>query len=438
MKLPTAYVAMEFKARELASNVLVAGRLVSSGCRVYLGDHYSVRRLIDCSPSSGGVYLDKGTLPLQEMQSVKSRVSGIVVLDQELSAASPMLERFIPGRFYSGTTSLIDAYLVSGPRLIEMVRRFDAELGDRTTVTGWPRVDLWAPPFSGVYKAESSRLRDEHGAFMLYTSSFGFLSARSVRRAPRYQGNVDEAGVAFDAFRVAIRDLRRWDADDAVPPIIIRPHPSENVGRWRSELSGLKKTQVMLKGELSPWIQASEGVIHPGSTAALEAIVGGKVTYFHHLGDVDRTLSLPARLSDYQVPLGSGTPSEDCVTTDIGVKTSAQEEFSDLVYRPPETASELVRQVLMAHAGKPLMPVESGLGSWRPEAWLRDQRRRLGLMKWEVQWRLGLTDLAPMSQSLPGGISSMDVVAPLEAWGLDGAVSARRLGRALWVLEPTS
>lgn len=438
MKLLTAFVAVEFKARELTSNILVAAQLVSLGCRVYLGDHYAIRRLIDCSSSSGGVYLDKGTLPLPTMQSVKNHVSGIVVLDQELSAASPVLDRFIPGRFYPGTESLIDAYLVSGPKMIEMVRRFDATLGDRTKVTGWPRVDLWAPPFSSVFAPESSRLRDKHGAFLLYTSSFGFLSPRSVRRAPRYQGNVDEAGVAFEAFKVAISDLRRWDADAAVPAIIVRPHPSENAARWRSELSGSKKTKVILKGELSPWIQASEGVIHPGSTAALEAFVAGKDTYFHHLGDRERTLSLPARVSDYQIHFAGGTPLAECATTDMSVKALADLELGTLVHRPPESASELVSKVLVAHAGKPLLPIESGLGSWKPERWFRDQRRRAGLLKWEIQWRLGLTDLAPMSQTLPSGISSRDILAPLEAWGLDHAVSTRRLGRALWVLEPPS
>ena len=436
VKLPTVLIPIEVKPRELTAQVLVAWRLTAAGCRVYLGDHYSIRQLVECSGVTGGVYFDKGTLPLAETESIKARVPRLVILDAELSPAAPSLELGLPGRFYPGTLRLIDAYLVSGPKILDVVRRFSHELGARTLVTGWPRLDMWASPYSDIHKARAEQLRRYYGCFLLYASSFFFVTDKSVKHAEKSVISKEDARASLEAFRQAVSDIRRWDRDPSVPPIVVRPHPSESLRSWRAAVSGLTKTRVAFEGELSPWIQAAAGVVHPGSTSALEAYVGGMPTYFHELARDPRGMGLPARISCYRLPEGASAPNSEAPENDAGLRSAARDEFDGFFARPPRGAVEKIREVLMLHAGDPVPPFESVRRGGRVRPWLRNQRRSVGLVKWEVKWALGRTHIAPLRQTFPHGITSFDITNPLVAWGAHEETVARRLGRSLWCLEP--
>jgi hypothetical protein len=65
---------------------------------------------------------------------------------------------------------------------------------------------------------------------------------------------------------------------------------------------------------------------------------------------------------------------------------------------------------------------------------LRNFRRRMGLMKWEVMWLCNATAYEPPSQALKGGIKRKDFNLVLKF--LNNRATLKRIGKDLWLLAP--
>ena len=75
--------------------------------------------------------------------------------------------------------------------------------------------------------------------------------------------------------------LKKYDKIKNCPQIIIRPHPAEDIDAWFEFSKKVSNIKVVYEGEISPWINASSGLLHRGCTSAIQAHMQGlPIAYF--------------------------------------------------------------------------------------------------------------------------------------------------------------
>lgn len=279
---PTIYLPVEIKARELKAKVLLAMIASRNGFRVYLGTKHAVDRLVKRKMQKGGIYFYKGGKPASTLEKLRYRVDHFVVLDEEMGPAVQELDRYYQGRIYPGTEGMVDQIFLIGQTHLDALRRVRPKLASRAHVTGWPRVDLWRPEFKRQFESEVEALRRRFGDYLLFSSDFGIVSEDTLEaererlRASNFTEEtrnhfLQQLELAFRDFLDFIELVRTIDSDPTFPPLVIRPHPSEDIGTWHRHLPLLRKTYIAFDGEISPWLYASRGLIHRGCTTAVQA-----------------------------------------------------------------------------------------------------------------------------------------------------------------------
>ncbi len=282
---PTIYLPVEIKAREFKAKVLLALIAARQGFRVYLGSKVSIDRLVREKSGNGGIYFYKGGKAAKDLHAIKQRTERFVVLDEELGPAVQDLGYFYKRRIYPGTEGYVDRLYVIGDVHREVIAQVRPQLLDKVEVTGWPRVDLWRADFKIPYAADIQTLQARFGQFLLFSSDFGILSEQTINQEIARLRQVKSSQEEYDHYersmRAAYADfldfvelVKRMDADPEFPPLIIRPHPSEDIRLWHKHLSGLQRVKIIFEGEVSPWLYASCGLLHRGCTTAVQAYVG--------------------------------------------------------------------------------------------------------------------------------------------------------------------
>lgn len=281
---PTVYLVVEIKAREFKSKVLLALFAVLQGFRVYLGTKESIDRLVSEKKEKGGIYFYKGGKSHALVSSIKRKCEYFVVLDEEMGPAIQELDLLYTRRIYPGTESMIDKLFLVGQSHLDSIGRVRPSLLSRAVVTGWPRVDLWKDDFFYIYSSDVSDIKSRYGEFFLFSSDFGINSKEKMslelsRLRETKSDSVDYGSydLVFSSYYQEYLEfidlLRRLDKDDNCPTIIVRPHPAEDHSAWHKDLEGLKHVKCVYEGEITPWLLASNALLHRGCTTAVQAYV---------------------------------------------------------------------------------------------------------------------------------------------------------------------
>ena len=285
--LKTIYIPIEIKSRELESQALLAGFLIEKGYRVYIGSHAAIFSLLEAKKYKAGIYLDKGTQTLSRTRQISSKCDAMYILDQELGPVhepddSNTSNNPVAERFYQGTEDYVHSYLTVGPYITREAKRF---LPPTVAIveTGWPRIDLQTHFQKELYQRQSQLLQQKYGQYFLLVTDFGplldnkrernRLTARIKFESPRTSSYWNSA--IYDREQI-VKILKEWGKSSAGPKIVFRPHPSEDSRIWKRLLKGIPNIFIVKGGEITSFISASQGVIHRGSTVAVQAFVMGK------------------------------------------------------------------------------------------------------------------------------------------------------------------
>lgn len=290
----TIYVPIEIKAREFYSQVLLATTVAEAGGRLYLGSKNAIFTALARKPESGGVLLYKGGSGNgRGFESLSKLVGAIAVLDQEMSPAR--IDKDPAARFLGNDLTYVSRHYFVQQEFADLLLSARPEVGgDAVRVFGWPRVDLWHPNYARFWEPEVKRIEKEYGEFVLFVSDFCFLhpedvelrveQARQDALYSRDSIDLDEIGRegrdAVKEFHQIVQFLHLLDSNPNFPPVVVRPHPSENHLRWNEALDGMRKTSVVFDGDVTPWLLASVALFHRGSTTAFQAVSAGKPVGF--------------------------------------------------------------------------------------------------------------------------------------------------------------
>lgn len=331
------YIPIEIKAREFASQVFLSGQLAKTDARVFLGSKASIDRLINEKKKTCGVYLYKGGgSSIEKFKKLAPKVSSIAVLDQEVSPALKSYD-YIRIRFVAGSLDYVSRLYYVGPAsknaAVDHLKDFDAS---KIRDYGWPRVDLWMPKNHHIWSDAINQIQNEYGRdFILFSSDFGansrkLVEERSLRLeivgAQKTQQELAlfraSQNTSYDNFNHFIDFLHELDSDARLPTIIIRPHPAEDHAVWTERTSHLKNVKVVYRGDITPWLLASSGLLHRGCTTAIQAVMSNtKTGYLIDYADRENTSVVPdlsPSLSDIEDVVSWNNDNRGSISFDIG------------------------------------------------------------------------------------------------------------------------
>ena len=282
------YIPIEIKPREFTSQVYLAGELAKNGARVFIGSKSSTDRLVNEKDNDQGIYLYKGGgSSVEKFRNISKKVTSIIVLDQEISPALKTYE-YIRTRFVEGSLKYVSRLYYVGCEAKESAIKYLKDIEPEKIVdSGWPRVDLWRPSNHHIWKNEINKIHEEYGDdFIFFSADFGANSQRLLeersRRVEIFGAKKTQHELEFirknqknsyENFNQFIDFLHEMDSDSRIPPIIVRPHPSEDHKIWIEKTKNLIKTKVVYRGNITPWLLASKGLLHRGCTTAIEAAI---------------------------------------------------------------------------------------------------------------------------------------------------------------------
>ena len=442
MEKPAIYICIEIKNREYVSQIFLSLKAALKGYRVYLGTHAAIYALLRTKNTRTGIFLDKSLQPESRMKWVLKYVEYFCVLDAELTPIYTKdfwMEEF-PSRVYPNSDELVEKFLVVNEELAKVVNYHFNEPNSKVTISGWPRIELWKGLSSKIYSDEVFKIQRKFGRFLLFASSFGNLqnplntiSTSSV--PPNVTNDISLMAQTqnYRNFKQAIEIFRKWDADPSMPAIIIRPHPSERISIWQSELKKTKKTFVVQGGQISPWVLASEGVIQHRSTVAIEAFLSDKPVFALVLAEKQQADQNGWLITKYLLD----EKSEMIGGNFEGVKLNPDYDPQKINSLSPDSNTSSTDSILkifdqlLSKSERRHNSIKLILGQLN----FVSLRRGLGLIRDEIHWILHKTNINPQLHFVPGGLDRKTIQMVRKADVEFRKVRFRKMSINLWEFE---
>lgn len=275
--MKTVYLPIEVATREAESRVREAAHLISMGCRVVIGQQWSIFSNISKGVLPKGVVMFKTMNKIQGnmMEPVKRAGFPIVGIDEEVLGAGCQTSHLIC--LSDKAANQCDAFFANDEEHAKHVRAKFPGLDVR--VTGNGRTDLLPERVERIAD-QIEKLKAEN--FILFNANYGTLNTRL--------GNVDAIkNIASSANTLNAEEfdsVLTWEKTNfrSVIPLIdnivrtynvvIRPHPSESGLWWQQRYDG--KARVVEGTSPFPWLMAAKMVLHTGCTTGYEAQMLGR------------------------------------------------------------------------------------------------------------------------------------------------------------------
>ncbi|MCB2052138.1 MAG: hypothetical protein KDE63_12000 [Novosphingobium sp.] len=277
-------IPVEVQVRDLFSRQLVACISAIRGYQVLVGQDRVVRRLARFLPK--GILYDKSIGMRRDRKVVRYHKLGfqITAFDEETPGIYGSPRHFFVGRMAADTLAMAKRWFCVSGKVQQMANEaFPGNL-EKFAITGMPRTDIWRPEFRKLYEPETENIRNEFGRFILFNSNFGSVvheageafarkqyeayMRKTNTPAHEYETLINQSFANLEAYVETVPVLLDWFGDHS---IIVRPHPSESVDYWRRKFADHPRIHVIREGAVTPWILASEIVLHHGCTTGLEA-----------------------------------------------------------------------------------------------------------------------------------------------------------------------
>lgn len=281
---------IEETTRELASRVLLCTVAAEMGFSTAIIPQWSIwKRFERLVP---GVVVFKGKNAVQTQHMLKARDARHLVAALEEEALGITLDIEIQRLFDPRTARACDLILAQGENVRDVIIARDQELADRIVVTGNPRIDLLRPPFTTEIMARGEEIKRTHGDYVLINSNIGSVNPRIEDVYSVFNACIQVGLVRADhpEDRENFILWSEWERGNLAlltevigaylnhpeyPPLIIRPHPSENISKWRHAYKDEDRVSIILDGDHLPWIAGARLLIHTGCTTGTEAALLG-------------------------------------------------------------------------------------------------------------------------------------------------------------------
>ena len=280
---------IEIKVRELTAKLLVSSLAVEKGYKVLVGQDRVIRRLIPYLPK--GIIFDKSIGRAGDRKVARfSRYNfQIAAMDEESTGYLHDPDSFSSLRLADETLSVTARWFCLCEDVKKDISRRYPDHADKFVTTGLTRTDLWRSMFMPLYQDQVDQIRDRYGKFMLFNSNFtSVIPARGIefkdRQVKRSSKTHEDFSRKMNHRRSQVLDnlncyletlpkLTSWFPEHK---LIVRPHPGDDVGFWKKNLGIHPNVEIVGKGSVTPWLLASDCMIHHGCTTGVEAELLGR------------------------------------------------------------------------------------------------------------------------------------------------------------------
>lgn len=275
--MSVVFIPLEVINRELDSKILLATNLAANSSFVVLG-HKGPVFFYAKNSKFPGIFFYKS---IQKKYFEKMRQMGHAVVAQDEEGG------FTWKNYESWTRterpSLLEAnyadkFFTWGDEEFRFLTENEIIESDKLVNSGGMRTSLWGTKGTEFYSQEIIKIKEKCGNYILL--------ALTVPIADYYFSKHDEApSISRPNYKVdeyqtqLIVSLIDSLLSDFNLNIVIRPHPSDNGARWKKLAQTNRRIHVSLERLSTPWIHASECVIHYGSTIGIESVVAKKPTF---------------------------------------------------------------------------------------------------------------------------------------------------------------
>ncbi|MDB4037926.1 hypothetical protein N9519_02655 [Candidatus Thioglobus sp.] len=296
-------IPIETSSRELLYKVYLCQLLAKKGFKCYLGNKYYIYHL--ANNLKGYIYLDKGYHKGQSellYRKIKKNNGIIINLDEEggIDFADGST---LNGRYSKSLFDFVDLTFLWGEAQYKLISK-NLNKKSKVEVVGHPRFELLNNKFHYLYQKEVDQIKNKYQDFILINTnmSWGNNIRGDVFVAKNY-------GTRFKCIdQIITLDKKKLEAYCSLVlklskkykgNIIIRPHPEEDNSYYLNAFKDIKNVKVVYEGSVVPWILASNNMIHPDCTTAIECLFTGKVPLSYLPADypADLVTELPLEAS---------------------------------------------------------------------------------------------------------------------------------------------
>ena len=284
------YMPMEIASRELDSRLLIALFANRAGLEVIIGPKWLLQKNARWMPK--GFWIFKTLTPgdAKAMVRIKRLGHRIGAIDEEMPGLGEGAKRlhWIDKRCVDSSEAIFclgESHVCS----MEAVYPDDTE---KLVITGNPRWDLLRPELRKLYAEDAASIKQKYGRIILINTNTGTVNSakksvaghvRAMYRDGRMDRHSDEDQAFLDdvlefekANFAAIPTLaRRLEQEFPEHTVVLRPHPTEKLEPYQTELGGQPRIKIIREGPAAAWLSAAEVLIHTSCTTATEAFALG-------------------------------------------------------------------------------------------------------------------------------------------------------------------
>jgi surface carbohydrate biosynthesis protein len=292
-KKPILLIPVENQVRELDAKLLLACVSAWRGFTSIIGPKRELEYRITSFPKS--VYVAKSMVQgNSKFLRIAHKLGHTnVAWDEEALVHLPS-DIYFTRRFSPEALAHISHLFAWGEDNAKLWRKYpELPVGMQIHNTGNPRNDLLRPEIRPYYEKDVNEIRSTYGDFILINTNVNhvnaFLPGRNLflpiekpgeepgfGRAARGMTREYAEGLrkfkqaVFEAFQELIPALEKSFPSHT---IIVRPHPTESQEVYHQIARRCEHVQVTNKGNVVPWLLATQALIHNGCTTAVEAYV---------------------------------------------------------------------------------------------------------------------------------------------------------------------
>lgn len=245
-----------------------------------MGNKSSIYHLI--RSFRGYIYIDKGYHKdvSEELYRIIKQNDGIIISLDEEGGVDYADNSTILGRYTTALFASVDFTFFWGRKQYETVKH-QIPTKAKALITGHPRFELLKPEFHYLYQDEVDAIKQRFQDFILVNTNMGFGNNIKgddfvVANYGKRFKKIDQI-IAFDKDKLkAYRSLLLELPDQLNKTIILRPHPEEDKSFYLNAFKNCDNIKVIYERSVVPWIIASDIMIHPDCTTAIESLIIGK------------------------------------------------------------------------------------------------------------------------------------------------------------------
>ena len=277
---------MEIASRELDSRLLITLFAARAGLEVIIGPKWILQKNARWMPK--GFWIFKTLTPgdAKAMERIKRLGHRIGAIDEEmpgLGDGSKLLQ-WVDQRSVAATETI---FCTGEKHFCEMASAYPYD-SEKLVITGNPRWDFLRPELRNIYAEDAATIKEKHGRIILINTNIGTVNSakksaaahiralyrdgRMDMRREEDRSYIDELLEFERANFAAIPNLaRRLEREFPDHTVVLRPHPTEKIEPYETELGGHPRIKIIREGPAAIWLSAAEVLIHTSCTTGTEA-----------------------------------------------------------------------------------------------------------------------------------------------------------------------